>query len=105
VSKLREITAADFDVEVLRSPVPVAVDFFSHECGPCRVLKPVLESLAEGIGNRAKIVALNVADNERLVTAHGISAVPTILVFDQGREVRCMVGLAQVGELREALAA
>jgi thioredoxin 1 len=93
----------NFEAEVLRSPVPVAVDFYSEQCGPCRILKPILESLAEAIGDEAKIVAVDVAENERLVIDHGINAVPTILVFKDGHEVRRMVGLAELGELRVAL--
>lgn len=100
-----EINEHDFEAEVLRSPVPVAVDFFSDQCGPCRILKPILESLAEAIGDEAKFVAVDVGENERLVTDHGIQAIPTILVFKGGHEVRRMVGLAELGELREVLGA
>jgi len=105
VSKLIEVTDTTFDAEVLKSPVPVAVDFFGDHCGPCRILKPILESLAEAIGDKAKIVAVNVAGSERLVLEYGISVVPSILVFRGGREVRRMVGLAGLGELRELLGA
>jgi len=105
MSKLKEITISNFDVEVLRSPVPVAVDFYSEQCGPCRILKPILESLADAIGDRAKIVAVDVAENERLVLDHGIQAIPTILVFHNGSESRRMEGLAELGELRVALGA
>jgi thioredoxin 1 len=100
-----EINRDNFEGEVLRSAVPVAVDFYSYQCGPCRILKPMLESLAEAIGDSAKIVALDVAENEGLVIKHGISAVPTIIVFKDGREVRRLVGLAELGSLRELLAA
>ena len=104
MSKFIEVTDATFEAEVLKSPVPVAVDFYLDQCGPCRVLKPMLESLAETIGDKAKVVAVNVAENEQLVIEYGISAVPTILVFVRGgREVRRMVGLAELGELRELL--
>lgn len=105
MSKITEVTADTFDAEVLRSPLPVAVDFFSDQCGPCRILKPILESLAEVIGDEAKIVAVDVADNERLVADHRIQAIPTILVFKDGVELRRMVGLAELGELREVLEA
>ena len=105
MSKLIEVTDATFDAEVLKSPIPVAVDFYSDQCGPCRILKPILESLAEAIGDRAKLVAVNVAENERLVLEYAISAVPTLIVFSDGREIRRMVGLAGLGELREALRA
>ncbi len=105
MNKLIEINEASFESEVLRSPVPVAVDFFSDTCGPCRILKPILESLGEAIGDKAKIVTVDVGENERLVMDHRIQAIPTILVFKGGREVRRMVGLAELGELREVLEA
>lgn len=103
MSKLIEVTDATFDADVLKSPVPVAVDFYSDQCGPCRILKPILESLAEAIGDKGKIVAVNVAENERLAVDLGISALPTLIVFSGGREVRRMIGLSELGELREAL--
>jgi len=100
-----EINRDNFESEVLRSAVPVAVDFFSHQCGPCRILKPILESLAEAVGDTAKIVAVDVVENERMVIEHGIQAIPTILVFRGGKEIRRMVGLAQLAELRDVLGA
>ena len=105
MSKLIEVTDATFNAEVLRSPVPVAVDFFGEYCGPCRILKPILELLADDLGNSAKIVAVDVVASERLALECGINAVPTILVFREGREVRRMVGLSQLAELREELEA
>jgi thioredoxin 1 len=105
MSKLKEITISNFEAEVLRSPVPVAVDFYGEQCGPCRILKPILESLAEAIGDRAKIVAVDVAENERLVIDHGIQAIPTIIVYKNGHETRRMMGLAELSELRVALGA
>ena len=105
MSKLIEVTAGTFEAEVIHSTVPVAVDFYGSTCGPCRIFKPILESLAEAIGDKAKIVAVDVAENERLAIDHGIQAIPTILVFKDGHEVRRMVGLAELGELRVALGA
>ena len=98
-----DIREADFDAVVLNSPVPVAVAFSSSSCGPCRVMKPMLASLAEVVGDRAKIVAVNVLDNEGMAVRYGIGAVPTILVFKNGREVRRLVGLSELGDLRAAL--
>lgn len=105
MSKLREITTTNFEAEVLQSPVPVAVDFYSEQCGPCRILKPILESLADVVGEGAKIVTVAVAENERLVIDYDIQAVPTIIVYKNGQPTRRMVGLAELGELRMALGA
>lgn len=105
MSKLRQITAADFEEEVLRSPVAVAVDFYGEGCGPCRVLKSILESLAGAIGDRAKFVTVNVADEEALADGYGVAAIPTVIVFRDGREVRRMVGMGELGDLRAVLVA
>ena len=106
MSKLREITAAEFEREVLRSPVPVAVDFFGEGCGPCRVLSAMLEPLAQAIGEKARIVKVNVVDEEALADKYEIASIPTVLVFAPGgRVTRRMVGLSELGDLRSVLGA
>ncbi len=98
-----EVNESNFENEVLESTVPVLVDFFSEHCGPCRMLKPALDLLAKEVGDKAKIVALDVAVNPSLVNELNIHAVPTLLVFRDGKEVKRMVGLGSLSELREAL--
>ena len=105
MSKLVEVNEATFGAEVLRSEVPVAVDFYGEYCGPCRMLKPALESLADDLGNSAKIVAVDVMVSPKLAQDHGVSAVPTILVFRKGLLTHQMIGLGALANLREALAA
>lgn len=100
-----EVNDSTFEVEVFQSPVPVLVDFFGEHCGPCRMLKPVLVALAESMGNSVKIVTVDVAVNERLVNDYRISAVPTLIVFKEGKELHRMVGLKDMKYLKEALAA
>lgn len=102
MSKVIEVTDNTFEDVVLRSHVPVLVDFFSNNCGPCRLLKPFLEALADDLGS-ANIVTVDVEFNERLVRGHGINAVPTLLVFRHGQEVDRMVGMGELVRLREAL--
>ena len=99
-----EVTDHNFESEVLRSEVPVLVDFFAENCGPCRLLKPVLKALGESLGDTVKIVAVDVAANEALAHAYGIAAVPTLIVFKNGQELHRMVGLKDLHYLREALA-
>ena len=105
MSNLVQVNEATFEVEVLRSPVPVAVQFFGAYCAPCRALKPALESLGNDLGNSAKIVAVDVTASPKLVQDHGVSAVPTILVFRDGFLTHRMIGLGALATLREALAA
>ncbi len=104
MNNLVEVNEATFEAEVLRSPVPVAVQFFGSYCVPCRALKPALELLADDLGNSAKIVAVDVIASPKLVQDHGVSAVPTILVFRNGLLTHRMIGLGALANLREALA-
>jgi thioredoxin 1 len=105
VSNLIEVSDSNFEAEVLQSPVPVLVDFFGEHCGPCRMLKPVLVALAESMGDSVRIVTVDVAVNERLVNDYRISAVPTLIVFKDGKERDRMVGLKDMKYLKEALEA
>jgi thioredoxin 1 len=103
VSNLIEVNESNFEAEVLKSPVPVLVDFWAGYCGPCRSLMPVLVALAESMGDSVKIVTVDVAVNERLVSEYRISAVPTLIVFKQGQEFQRLVGLKDMKYLQEAL--
>lgn len=105
MSSVIEVNDFNFEAEVLRSPVPVLVDFFGEHCGPCRMLKPVLVALAVNLGDSVKIVTVDVAVNERLVNDHRISAVPSLIVFKEGKELHRMVGLKDMKYLKEALEA
>lgn len=105
MSKLVEVNEATFEAEVLRSEVPIAVQFFGSYCAPCRLLSPLLESLALDMRGQAKIVAVDVTASPKLVQDHGVSAVPTILVFRNGILTHRMIGLGALPNLREALAA
>lgn len=104
MSNVIEVNDSNFEAEVINSPVPVLVDFFGDHCGPCRLLKPVLVALAESLGDSVKIVTVDVATNERLVSDYRISAVPTLIVFKEGKELHRMVGLKDMKYLKEALA-
>lgn len=104
MSNVIEVSDSNFEAEVLRSSVPVLVDFFGEHCGPCRMLKPVLVALAESMGDSVKIVTVDVSANERLVSDYRISAVPTLIVFRDGEERDRMVGLKDMKYLMEALA-
>jgi len=105
MSSVIEVNDSTFEAEVIKSPVPVLVDFFGEHCGPCRMLKPVLVALAESMGDGVKIVTVDVAANERLVNDYRISAVPTLIVFRDGKERDRMVGLKDMKYLMEALEA
>src|SRR5437764_11911877 len=103
MSNVIEVTDDTFEVEVLQAKGPVLVDFQAAYCGPCRLLKPVLAALAEDLGEKVKIVMVDVVVNEGLAKTWKIAALPTLVVIKDGRELHRLVGLKDMHQLREAL--
>ena len=88
-----ELNDDNFDVEVLDADVPVLVDFWADWCSPCKVLAPILDSVAKQYNDKIKVCKLDTdADNE-LAARYGISSIPTVIVFKDGKEVDKFVGV------------
>jgi thioredoxin 1 len=98
-----ELGDAEFQREVLESKEPVLVDFTATWCPPCRILGPVLDSLASEYKGRMKFAKLNVDDHQRTAGEYGIRATPTLLVFKEGRVVKQIVGALPRAKLEDAL--
>jgi thioredoxin 1 len=90
---LAEFTDVNFEAEVLKSPMPVVVDFWAEWCGPCRMLTPIVEELAREYGDRVKIGKLNVDVAPLTASRYGVSNIPTILFVKNGNVVDQHVGL------------
>lgn len=103
VSGIEHANDSDFQAKVLSSTVPVLVDFYADWCGPCRVLAPVLEELARETPD-AKIVKVNVDDSPNVSYQYRIQAVPTLMVFKNGRVVAQQSGVASKAQLKSMLA-
>ena len=97
------LTSANFEAEVLNSPVPVVVDFWATWCGPCKMLAPVVKSVAEKYDGKIKVGKVNVDDEGELAAIYGVSAIPTVVRIDGGKVTKTSVGFVPQAQLEEAL--
>ena len=93
------LTKTNFETEVLKSDKPVLVDFWAPWCGPCRMLAPVLAEIAAEKGDRIKVAKVNVDENPELAAQYGISGIPAMLLFKDGKVVGTSVGFKPKAEL------
>lgn len=87
-----QITEANFDTEVLQSPVPVIADFYADWCGPCKMIAPVLEEIATEKAGQAKVVKINVDEESGLAQRFNVQSLPTLLYFVRGQVAGQTVG-------------
>ena len=100
---VKHITEGEFEAEVLKSDVPVLVDFFATWCGPCKMMAPILDQLSDEMDN-VKFVGLDVDDAERTALQYGISSIPCLILFKNGEEADRHVGAISKGKLKDILA-
>ena len=99
----RTLTDGNFDQSVIKSAVPVLVDFWAEWCGPCRMLAPTVEALASDYDGKVVVGKLNVDDNPNTAAQFGIRSIPTLLLFKDGQVVESVVGLADKTRLQAVL--
>ena len=100
----KKVTDETFEADVLKNDKPVLVDYWAEWCGPCKMVAPVLEAIAEEHGDKLDIVKLNVDDNPKVTQKYGILNIPTLGVFQNGEVVKELVGARSKSALLRELA-
>ncbi|MFC2506014.1 MAG: thioredoxin TrxA [Kingella sp. (in: b-proteobacteria)] len=103
--KIVHVTDANFEQEVLQSQLPVVLDFWAPWCGPCKMIAPILDQLAEELDGKVKIAKINVDDNQVVPAQFGIRGIPTIIVFKDGKNVANKVGALAKPQLEAFISA
>lgn len=94
MANVREISDSSFEADVLKSDLPVLVDFWAPWCGPCKAIAPVVEEISGSFNGKANVFKMNVDDNPETPGKLGIRSIPTLKVFKSGAEVEQLIGAA-----------
>ena len=100
---LTQTSDTAFEQDVLKSSKPVLVDFWAEWCGPCKMIAPHLEAVAEQFGEQIEVIKVNIDENPLTPTRYGVRGIPTLMLFKNGEVAATKVGAAPKGKLQEWL--
>lgn len=98
-----EVTDDTFDAEVLKSTVPVMVDFWAPWCGPCKMIAPMVDEIAREYAGKAKAVKINTDASPGIASQYGVRSIPTVMIFKGGNRVETIIGAVPKTTLTQAL--
>ena len=98
-----KVSSAEFKKEVLESEIPVLVDFYADWCGPCKMMSPIIEEIAENLNGKVKIAKLNVDEEADLAIEYEVSSIPTFLLIKNGQVVTNIIGMRDKKYLEEKI--
>lgn len=98
-----KLTSENYEEEVLKSEKTVLIDFYADWCGPCRMMSPIIDEIAEEMEGKIKVGKINVDDNQELAMEYGVMSIPTIVVIKNGQVEKTFVGVREKSEIEEAL--
>ncbi|OGA16461.1 MAG: thioredoxin [Betaproteobacteria bacterium RIFCSPLOWO2_12_FULL_63_13] len=96
---IQHVTDDTFEPSVLKSDVPVLVDYWAEWCGPCKAIAPLLEDLAKDYGGKLKVAKVNVDENQQLARKYNIKAIPTLMIFKDGNVQASKLGMMSKPQL------
>lgn len=103
MSQVRTLNSTNFEAEVILAAGPVLVDFYADWCGPCKVISPIVEDLANEYESKVRVVKVDVDASQQLAASYGIRSIPTLLVFKNGEIAETVVGAVSRSHLGELL--
>jgi thioredoxin 1 len=98
--KITHVTDGSFDLEVLNANGPVLVDYWAEWCGPCKMIGPIVEEIAEEYGDKLKVTKLDIDSNNKTPRQYGIRGIPTLMIFRDGKVQATKVGALTKGQLK-----
>ncbi len=101
MSKPVEVNEAKFDEMVLKAKIPVLVDFWAPWCGPCRMVAPIVDELANEYDSKVAFMKLNVDDNPKVATKYGVMSIPALIIFKNGVPVSNLVGFRPKPDIKK----
>ncbi len=103
MADVKQVSDESFDSEVLKSDLPVLIDFWAPWCGPCKAIAPVVEELAKEYAGRLKVVKMNVDDNPQTPSRYGVRGIPNLIVFKGGQVQDQIIGAVPKAQLVKAV--